>query len=130
MEQQQDNFVEGQEAPQQCQPEKIVPTPEQLAELNQQIRNVKQTMLNNINDIYAKFIEQCRLFPSNLFHQQQAFIRFDEGLYWMQNSIINSQLDLQVVQAPSEEPKAPSDAAQAPSNEPVAPVDPELPPAA
>lgn len=99
---------QGQEAQQQAQPELVIPTitPEQLEKM-QQVQQAKQGMLNTLGQLYGQFIQQIRMYPFTPLQQQQAFIRLDEGHFWMQQSIMQAQVELAEAKAPESEPANP-----------------------
>jgi hypothetical protein len=54
----------------------------------EQMNNEKLLSLNNLRVEFVKFMEAISVLPGSQLQKQQAFLRFDEGHMWMQNSII------------------------------------------
>ena len=80
---------------------------------------LKQSLLNQIAEAYGKFIEFVKTLPNSPFHQQQAFVRFDEGQFWLSQSIINAPVTFENI-----------DLANPETSQPEAPQEPEPPQAA
>ena len=104
----QENCVAEQEATPQAKPEIVLPTitPEEFEKMKA-VREAKQGMLNQLGQIYGHFINQIRNFPFTPLQQQQAFIRLDEGHFWMQQSIMQAEIRLESPTAPESEAVVP-----------------------
>jgi hypothetical protein len=108
------------------------PTPEQQAEMKanqqaqivkaQQMQKVKASLLNSVQQEYSKFMQAITNLPAHPLLRQQSFFRFDEGMYWMRESIQHAQIELQQVEvAPEPAPSAPVESQVAPLSDAASP---------
>lgn len=82
-----------------------IPSAEQIEQMNQ-VQQAKQAMLNSLAHVYGQFIAQIRIYAASPLQQQQAFIRFDEGHFWLQQSIMQAQIECVKPQEPAQ-PESP-----------------------
>ena len=80
-----------------------------------QSAQIKFSLINYANKLYQEFLQAISNIPREPEHSRQAFIRFEEGAFWLTNSINKASLQIAPM-TPIAPPSAP------PSNDvPVAP---------
>jgi len=71
--------------------------PDNVQISDEQIMNIKHALINQILQIYTKFISELRKLPAAPFQRQQAFISFDDGMLWMKEAIAAAKLEVKSV---------------------------------
>ena len=86
------------------------PSPEEIQnQIKQaQVAQIKSKILEAVTKHYRAFIDAIRHYPCHQIQGQYAIKAFDEGRMWLQEAILNSDLKLEDVKAPSNAPEAPS----------------------
>lgn len=78
---------------------------------------IKQSLISSAKQAYILLLQTINNFPQHAFQQQQSLIRFDEGMMWLEQAIMNSPLEYKNLDVES------LNAGQqdvAPANEPLA----------
>lgn len=86
-----------------------------------QSQQIKLSLINYVNKLYQEFLQTISSIPREPEHSRQAFIRFEEGIFWLTNAI--NKATFQIAPPPAAPSAPPSNDVPVALERSVAPED-------
>ncbi len=61
---------------------------------DEQLFALKNSMIQTTRNEYQRFLNAIKAFPCHEFHVKQACVRFDEGMFWLEQALLQAPISI------------------------------------